>query len=107
MFGFIRRRSARSRQLRLLAECRTLANQQVTQLTATPISPQVDTTPIRKGLGEMLEELDLCEQLLEKVDRLEPSEVEGLMKIRTRLIAQRGTVKSLRRVTPPATPRPA
>jgi hypothetical protein len=73
----------------------------MTQLTAASISPQVDTAPIRKALGEMVEELDICEQLLEKVDQLEPSEVEGLTKIRSRLIAQRAAVRSLRKVIPP------
>lgn len=84
MFGISERR-VREQQVRLLREVRVLLRQRLAACTRA-----VNPRAADGGLGEMLEEVVICAQVLAQVGTLAPSELDHLSKIRQNLLAENG-----------------
>ena len=83
MFGISERR-VRDQQARLLREVRTLLGQRLAAATRG-----VNPLAVDGALGEMLEEVVICGQVLAQVGSLAPDELDHLDKIRQNLLAQK------------------
>jgi hypothetical protein len=84
MFGISERR-ARDQQARLLREVRMLLGQRLAACTRA-----ADPRAADGRLGEMLEEVVICGQVLAQVGSLAPSELDHLDRIRRNLLAEKG-----------------
>jgi len=84
MFGMSERR-ARDRQAQLLREVRRLLGQRLAA-SMRAVNPRA----VDDGLGEMLEEVVICGQVLAQVGSLAPDELDHLSRIRQNLLAEKG-----------------
>jgi len=83
MFGLSERR-VRDQQARLLREVRTLLGQRLASSTRGASPRAADGT-----LGEMLEEVVTCGQVLAQVGSLAPDELDHLSRIHRNLLADK------------------